>query len=658
MGMQACTTVQSVVVPNQLQRRQNMLIKSQTGSGKTLAFLLPMVHDLMQMEPRVGRADGCHALVIAPTRELCTQITEVLNKITQCCVNLVSGSITGGERKKSEKGRLRKGVVLLVGTPGRLLDHLQSTESFHLDKLRWIVMDEVDRLLDMGERQIEGMWNINFKTKQCSSAQDLVLLMCSATLTNAVKHLALPLLGNKAMKGSAAGVVGKKSGGAALAKGEAVEAPAQLNQYFMMVTCKWRLAALLSFLRTHTEHKVVVFLATCDSVDYISLLLREMDWPTELDPASEPSDKDDGGTGLSSLSMQASQTLEPLDCRFQGMFDDNTDDAAAKKSRGHLYRLHGSVPQQVRKTVYTQFCAASKGVLLCTDVAARGLDLPNVDWILQYDAPCETTDYVHRIGRTARKGRTGSALLFLLPSEASYIPMLSGHGLNPQALSLQSLFLDSAKHIPGAAKFKNIDEMTAVILQRRVERVIHDNKWLLLAGRQAFRSFVRAYATHSVDTRGIFSVQLLHLGHVAKSFGLRESPKNLRSSEDVIGKIFNGAYSSLNPSHRIRQENRQEGGGGGGGQVGDKRKLGQDGDSSKVRRSTKVLPAKISKPSTQNPGLVVKSGKDRQQLRRMGTVKNKTKGKGGALTATGAFRKTTGYFKKQLRSQATSEFSK
>lgn len=152
---------------------------------------------------------------------------------------------------------------------------------------------------------------------------------------------------------------------------------------------------------------------------------------------------------------------------------------------------------------------------------------------------------------------------------------------------------------------------TAVILQRRVERVVHDNKYLLFAGRQAFRSYVRAYATHSTDTKGecqhlvcrrvpvycvylmrmfpslnshialynvvsctitfvprfsgIFSVQSLHLGHVAKSFGLRESPKALRSSEDVIAKIFNGAYSVHN-TRSVRQ------------QSGDKR--GRDGGSS------------------------------------------------------------------------------
>lgn len=151
LGLKFSTTVQSVVIPTLLKQRQNILIKSQTGSGKTLAYLIPVINDLMTLTPQISRADGCHALIMAPTRELCTQISEVLQKLTQCCVWIVGGCITGGERRKSEKERLRKGITVLVGTPGRLLDHLSTSEAFNLTKLRWMIMDEVDRLLDMGK---------------------------------------------------------------------------------------------------------------------------------------------------------------------------------------------------------------------------------------------------------------------------------------------------------------------------------------------------------------------------------------------------------------------------------------------------------------------------------------------------------------------------
>ena len=117
MGLLSSTRIQSVVVPL-LTTPQNILMKSQTGSGKTLAYLIPLLNDLMRLVPAVKRGDGTRALIIAPTRELCSQIADVLARLTQCCVWIVGGSITGGEKKKSEKARLRKGVTVLVGTPG------------------------------------------------------------------------------------------------------------------------------------------------------------------------------------------------------------------------------------------------------------------------------------------------------------------------------------------------------------------------------------------------------------------------------------------------------------------------------------------------------------------------------------------------------------
>lgn len=646
-----------------------------------------------------------------------------------------------------------------------------------------------------GVRNLQSKWSAQNATlaKKCLHTEELIHIMASATLTKAVKQLALPIMsgagfvvvdadaktvdaiarpsdlmnlgrdkgrldGGGGASGSGRGDEDSSSSTAmqvvdeggdgehasvykddsnstafgdddsssgdemsssankkarfALEKNEHMDAPSQLSQYYMMVNCKWRLAALLSFLRTHSHQKVVVFFSTCDSVDYHALLLREMDWPQDLDQAfentggttkrtltTEVDDHDDGGAGgaggftPASLSVNASQYLEPLESTFTGVFG---KDAL-------MYRLHGNVPQKVRQTVYKDFCNARSGILLCTDVAARGLDLPSVDWILQYDPPCETTDYVHRIGRTARKGLVGSALLFLLPSEASYITLLGSHGLVPEALSLQSLFMDASKHIKGAASFKNSEEMGAVILQRRAETVVYNNKWLLSAGRQAFRSFVRAYATHSIDTKGIFKVQSLHLGHVAKTFGLRESPKALRNNDDVIGKgvscciccnhsytyaptgkIFNGVFSvksaaamaALTSKEKAAVRDSKYGlgnkaklGGGSGG----KKNHGERGtinnssssSSSSSGTSTRLVPT---------PGFMtahLKKGNDRQKLRKMGSTGSSSGGNSSVgvktnvsrrsdsaeMKPSGKFRKTTGYFRKKLRAQLTSEFS-
>eukprot|EP01035_Chromulina_nebulosa_P026201 gene26201-34277_t len=153
LGLTRTTSVQSAVIPTLLKRSHNIFIKSQTGSGKTLSYLIPVIQDLITLSPPTARSDGTRALVIAPTRELCQQISDIVTKLTRGCVWIIGGCISGGEKRKSEKARLRKGITLLVGTPGRLLDHLKATESFNLTKLRWIILDEADRLLDMGFEQ-------------------------------------------------------------------------------------------------------------------------------------------------------------------------------------------------------------------------------------------------------------------------------------------------------------------------------------------------------------------------------------------------------------------------------------------------------------------------------------------------------------------------
>jgi len=600
----------------------NILFKSETGSGKTIAFLLPILHGLLSMSKTVAREEGTRAIIISPTRELCAQITQVLSKLTSVCVNLVGGSIVGGEKKKSEKARLRKGVVILVATPGRLLDHMRSTECFKLQQLRYLVLDEADRLLDMGFENsllsivallrgqpepsndkktpksaltkesnrnntgkavtLEKKWNA-----QQASALKLVLkpdklihLMASATITHALKRLAMPIMGGKEFffvdadnksidiissvadlqtvgqnksaspsdtrdasiaavteNGSDAVVTQpRKEGGSQLAEAEAMDAPKQLQQFHMLVTCKWRLAALVSFLRTHTHQKIIVFFSTCDSADFHALLMRDAEWPLHLDASSaEKGDEDGAGNNEDSEKRRKERlpSIAALDSKSTGLLGENFP----------IYRLHGNVPQKNRQTIFAEFSAAQKGVLFCTDVAARGLDLPQIDWILQYDPPCETTDYVHRCGRTARKGKAGSALLFLLPSESEYTGLLASHGLITKGMSLQRLFTDMIPHIPASSKFKNAEEMAAVIVQRRLENTVDACQPLLMASRQAFRSHIRAYTTHSSESKRIFKVAALHLGHVARSFGLRESPKMLKTTEDVLGRIANSYYA-------------------------------------------------------------------------------------------------------------------
>ena len=175
-----------------------------------------------------------------------------------------------------------------------------------------------------------------------------------------------------------------------LAQGEQINTPSQLSQYYMMVTCKWRLAALLCFLKAHAREKVMVFFSTCDSVDYHALLLNNAKWPQELDPALEASgSKDDTNvtegnvvrnenTGMWSYQEGNEVFLNPLESTFSSMIleesmlknDENKNKINNKKSNtssidlNNMYRLHGNVPQRVRQEVYKKFCKAKHGILV------------------------------------------------------------------------------------------------------------------------------------------------------------------------------------------------------------------------------------------------------------------------------------------------------
>jgi len=143
------TIIQKKGIPPMLEGK-DVLVRSKTGTGKTLTYALPIVQDLQAQPERINRTDGTRALILVPTRELAVQVTDVLENVLRAFHWIVPGCIMGGEKKKSEKARLRKGVSVLVATPGRLLDHLRTTQCFMIGKLQWMVLDEADRLLDLG----------------------------------------------------------------------------------------------------------------------------------------------------------------------------------------------------------------------------------------------------------------------------------------------------------------------------------------------------------------------------------------------------------------------------------------------------------------------------------------------------------------------------
>jgi len=185
-GFKHPTPVQARSIPPLLQGK-DVLVESATGSGKTLSYLVPVFDALAKKSPKVSRADGTLALILCQTRELCLQVLDTATIISRRFTWIVPGSIHGGENRAKEKARLRKGVNVLICTPGRLYDHLTKTAAFDVRQVEWIVLDEADRLLDLGfKKQIRSILEVVRARDATGRVRQTALL--SATLSG-VKDL-------------------------------------------------------------------------------------------------------------------------------------------------------------------------------------------------------------------------------------------------------------------------------------------------------------------------------------------------------------------------------------------------------------------------------------------------------------------------------------
>jgi len=469
MGFEKPTAVQQKSIPVILNKK-DVLMQAETGAGKTLAYLLPIIHQLSQK--RLQRSDGCKCLIILPVRELCLQVFQVVQEVLKAYHWIVPGEITGGEKRKAEKKRLRKGVTVLCATPGRLRDHLLNTINFPVS-LRFLVLDEADRLLDIGfERDIKEILAMLKKR----SERDRQNILVSATLSGTVETLAGLTLKNPVTIG--------------FDKEDDVRQfvmPSTLSHFVINVKRSLRLVTLIGFLRKQCrKKKSVVFVSTCNEVEYLTTLLEGLEEP-----------------------LDASKKLLPFS----------------------FFELRGDMEHKKRVQAHGAFCKAKEAILICTDVAARGLDLPEVDWIVQYVPPTDVQTYIHRTGRTARAGRKGQAVLFLDKLESAFVPLLKTHDIDMKDADVVDL-LDSLKPLVLGPRQKRLPKPASTIMQEFVENHVDKNPVLNSMGILAFQSFVRSYATYPKSVKYIFHVKNLHLGYVAKSFGLKSQPSTFSSYQE------------------------------------------------------------------------------------------------------------------------------
>lgn len=454
---------------------RDLFIQSQTGSGKTLSFLLPIIQDLLPLSKLsyIDRSIGTLAIIIAPTRELAKQISDVLEVLLKLRLRpedespddatssarltrwLVSGLLTGGATRTHEKARLRKGLPFIVSTPGRLLDHLQNTTSFNVGKCRWLVLDEADRLMELGFEEtitgiikaLDGRRNLAKQAMDEGKGTEVAgwdwsrrrrTVLCSATIREDVQKLAgTTLIRPLMIKGSDLDKPPATNDAARIlsAPSEKFTPPTQLSQKFVIVPLKLRLVALVALLRSLLSQangrrgtKIIVFLSCTDSVDFHWRLLGNstMEGDDEPEGSDGDSEGEDGSDSDLDTAAKPARRGERVEAKSALLPD------------ASIFRLHGSLPTPTRLASLRGFSAvpnakskhpvSPSSILLCTSVASRGLDLPLVRAVVQYDLPTEggATEYVHRVGRTARAGKGGEAWSIITPSESEWVKWVEG----------------------------------------------------------------------------------------------------------------------------------------------------------------------------------------------------------------------------------------
>ncbi|XP_057430840.1 DEAD-box ATP-dependent RNA helicase 18 [Lotus japonicus] len=439
-GFDFCTPVQAATIPL-LCSFKDVAVDAATGSGKTLAFVLPLVEILRRSSPK-PKPHQVLGIIISPTRELSSQIYHVAQPFISTLVNIKSMLLVGGVDVKADMKKIEEeGVNILIGTPGRLHDIMNRMDILDFKELEILILDEADRLLDMGfQKQLTSIITQLPKLRRTG--------LFSATQTEAVEELAKAGLRNPVRVEVRAET--KRANDPATAKQlESSKTPSGLHIEYLECEADKKPSQLVDFLVKNRSKKIIIYFMTCACVDF---------W----------------GTVLPHISVLKGFSLIPL---------------------------HGKMKQTVREKALASFTSLSNGILLCTDVAARGLDIPGVDCIVQYDPPQDPNVFIHRVGRTARLGKQGHAVVFLLPKEDSYVEFLRIRRVPLQEIRCSDDAPDVVPQIRSAAK-KDRDIMEK--------------------GVKAFVSYIRAYKEHHCSY--IFRWRELEIGKLAMGHGLLRLP--------------------------------------------------------------------------------------------------------------------------------------
>ncbi|CAF0930878.1 unnamed protein product [Adineta ricciae] len=459
------TPVQAITIPLFLQHK-DVCVEAVTGSGKTLAFVVPILEMLLKKYTNESRFDKyhIHSLIISPTRELAQQTYDITNEFIQSFDDQQRFScikFVGGTKHEADVEEFRQhGGTIVIATPGRIEELLKiKTSSFNLiANLKSLEM----LILDEADRLLDLGFLTSLNTIFDSLPKQRRTGLFSATQTDELEKLIRAGLRNPVR------ITVKQTGSAANQR-----TPSTLKNFYMICEPNEKLSQLVHFINEQRPAKIMIFLSTCACVQYFASVLKHL--------------------------YQSSTSTT-------------------------IYAMHRKLRNK-RTTVIEQFRAETSttttAILLCTDIVARGIDLPDVDWVIQYDPPTTVVQFVHRCGRTARLGRLGNALLMLLPNEAAYVNFL----LNSQKVPLTEMTTPD---------INTIENVIPTVRQLATsDKAIYDRS------KQAFVSYVQAYAKHECSL--LLRLKELDLGGVAEgAFALVHLPRMPELKNRVISNFNQG----------------------------------------------------------------------------------------------------------------------
>ncbi len=356
MGLEEMTPIQAKTIDTILSGR-DVSGQAKTGSGKTLAFALPCIENI---NPDDG---SLQAVILAPTRELALQICGVMRKLLKYTDDIKVLPIYGGQPIMKQISALRKGIQIVVGTPGRILDHIKR-HTLKMQNVHYVVLDEADEMLNMGFRE-------DIEKILAKIPKEHRMLLFSATMPRPIMD-----------------IVHKYQNDPIHIKAESESRAAlpDIKQYYVEIKERTKNEAVCRLIDFYEPKLAMVFCNTKRRVDALTEFLGTRGYKT-------------GG-------------------------------------------IHGDMDQSQRDNVMRMFRNGSINILVATDIAARGLDIENVEVVINYDIPTETEFYIHRIGRTGRAGKSGIAYSFVSGKEKEKIKEISAYIKKNIALTALPSFTD------------------------------------------------------------------------------------------------------------------------------------------------------------------------------------------------------------------------